>query len=119
LRENIESVEWKQRPAMIIKDHKDNLNRELSLVEQKKMQWAKERGECATQFSMFYMKIGLICMLIVETPLRLAESSHSGKFPPFFSSRRDGEVGAIPLKVVVKVRAKYDQVKFDGICLMF
>lgn len=36
--------------AMIIKDHKDNLNRELSLVEQKKMQWAKERGEWADQF---------------------------------------------------------------------
>lgn len=33
---------------MIIKDHKNNINRELSLVEQKKMQWAKERGECAT-----------------------------------------------------------------------
>lgn len=29
---------------MIIKDHKDNINRELSLVEQKKQQWAKERG---------------------------------------------------------------------------
>lgn len=30
---------------MIIKDHKDNLNKELSLVEQKKEQWAKERGK--------------------------------------------------------------------------
>lgn len=30
---------------MIIKDHKDNINKELSLVEQKKMQWAKERGK--------------------------------------------------------------------------
>jgi hypothetical protein len=33
---------------MIIKDYKNNTNRELSLVEQKKMQWAKERGECST-----------------------------------------------------------------------
>ncbi|KAG5682320.1 hypothetical protein PVAND_011679 [Polypedilum vanderplanki] len=32
---------------MIIKDHKDSINRELSLVEQKKMQWAKEREEMA------------------------------------------------------------------------
>lgn len=30
---------------MIIKDHKDNLSKELSLVEQKKVQWAKERGK--------------------------------------------------------------------------
>ncbi|CAG9805494.1 unnamed protein product [Chironomus riparius] len=32
---------------MIIKDHKDSINRELSLVEQKKIQWAKEREEMA------------------------------------------------------------------------
>lgn len=29
---------------MIIKEHKDNINKELSLVEQKKRQWANERG---------------------------------------------------------------------------
>lgn len=35
---------------MIIKDHKDKLNKELSLVEQKKVQWAKERGKLGISF---------------------------------------------------------------------
>jgi hypothetical protein len=30
---------------MIIKDYMENLCRDVSLVEQKKLQWAKERGD--------------------------------------------------------------------------
>lgn len=78
--------------VMIIKDHKDNLNRELSLVEQKKMQWAKERGKPSLLDTMRSFNVSWLLHI-------------------FVSIRRDGKVRAISFKALINVRKEHHSVR--------